>query len=308
MVTITVEENQIRIDKYLITKLNYSRSKIQKMISDQQILVNDKAVKNNYTLKLNDLITIEDQEETELIAAPENIPLDILYEDEDLLVVNKPSSMVVHPACGNTHGTLVNALVHHCNHLSTVNGQVRPGIVHRIDADTSGLLVVAKTDEAHANLAKQIQNKTATRKYLALVQGIIKEDRGTIDAPIGRDKNNRKKMTVTAENSKQAVTNFRVLERYQDATLVECTLETGRTHQIRVHFAYIDHPLVNDPIYGYKKLIDPSFGQMLHATTIGFIHPTSQKPMEFNQEPPKRFYEILEEYRSRKWGILCQEN
>ena len=206
--------------------------------------------------------------------------------------------MVVHPAAGNYESTLVNALMYHCNNkLSSVNGDVRPGIVHRIDKDTSGLLLVAKNDEVHNDLAEQIANKTVTRKYIALVQGIINEDTATIDAPIGRDDTDRKKMAVTDKNSKDAVTHFRVLKRYEKSTLIECNLETGRTHQIRVHLNYIGHPIVNDPVYGFKKLDDKEFGQMLHAKTIGFIHPITKKYLEFTSNPPKRFEEILDKYK-----------
>ena len=207
--------------------------------------------------------------------------------------------MVVHPAVGNYSGTLVNALMYHCNSLSTVNGVIRPGIVHRIDADTSGLLLVAKSDSVHNDLAKQISEKSVTRKYVCLVHGVILEDSATIDAPIGRDKNDRKKMSVTSENSKDAVTNIRVLERYKDSTLIECSLETGRTHQIRVHMAYIGHPVVNDPVYGHLKLDDKDFGQMLHAKEIGFVHPISGEFLDFKVDPPKRFMEILDIYRNK---------
>lgn len=295
------EENLIRIDKYLTEKLAFSRSKIQKMIDNGEILVNEKTVKNNYILRMNDIVTVYEHEEELPDVKEENIPLDIVYEDEDLLVVNKPSGMVVHPALGNQTGTLVNALLYHCNNqLSSVNGIVRPGIVHRIDADTSGLLLVAKNDEAHYSLANQIKEKTVTRKYLALVQGIIKEDTATIDAPIGRDNTDRKKMTVTAENSKDAVTHIRVLERYKTASLIECVLETGRTHQIRVHMKYIGHPVVNDPVYGYKKLDNPEFGQMLHAYVIGFIHPKTGKYLEFKSDVPLEFTKILNKYKEEK--------
>ena len=243
-------------------------------------------------------ITINEEYTEEIDIIPEDIPLDIYYEDDYLLVVNKPSGMVVHPAAGNHEKTLVNALMYHCNNnLSSLNGEVRPGIVHRIDKDTSGLLLVAKTDEVHANLAEQIANKTVTRKYIALVQGTINEDTATIDAPIGRDPNNRKKMAVTDINSKDAITNLRVLARYPKTTLIECNLETGRTHQIRVHLNYIGHPIVNDPVYGYKKLDDETFGQMLHAKTIGFIHPITKEYLEFTSNPPKRFEEILDTYK-----------
>lgn len=295
---IEVKENEtLRIDKYLINHTDFSRSKIQKMIENGSILVNDKTVKTSYLVRLGDLITIEDMEE-EINIVPENIPLDIVYEDEYLLVVNKPSGMVVHPAVGNYSGTLVNALMYHCNKLSSVNGSIRPGIVHRIDADTSGLLLVAKNDIVHNDLAKQISDKSVVRKYICLVHGVINEDTATIDAPIGRDSKDRKKMCVTGDNSKDAVTHIRVIERYKDATLIECVLETGRTHQIRVHMDYINHPVVNDPVYGYKKLDDKEFGQMLHAKEIGFVHPVTHEFMDFKVNPPKKFMEILEIYKN----------
>lgn len=297
---IVVEENkQMRIDKYLMNTQDISRSKIQKMIDNGYILVNDRNVKTSYIVKENDVITIMNYEEDADIL-PQNIPLDIVYEDEYLLVVNKPSGMVVHPAPGNYKDTLVNALMYHCNsNLSTINGSIRPGIVHRIDADTSGLLLVAKNDRVHDNLAKQISEKSVIRKYICLVHGVISEDSATIDAPIGRDANNRKKMCVTGDNSKDAVTHIRVLERYNDATLIECVLETGRTHQIRVHMSYINHPVVNDPVYGYNRLDDKQFGQMLHAMEIGFVHPITHEFMDFKIDPPEEFYKILEVYKNR---------
>lgn len=289
----------IRIDKYLINELDYSRSKIQRMIQNGDILVNDKKIKNSYILKEDDEIYINEDYKEEVSVEAEDIKLDIYYEDDYLLVINKPSGMVVHPAPGNYNGTLVNALVYHCNNLSSANGSVRPGIVHRIDADTSGLLLVAKTDKVHNDLAKQISEKTVLRKYLALVHGVILEDSATIDAPIGRDKNDRKRMCVTSENSKNAVTHIRVLERYKDATLIECKLETGRTHQIRVHMKYIGHPVVNDPVYGYQKQDDKTFGQMLHAYIIGFTHPITKEYLEFKAEPPKEFQIILDKYKNK---------
>lgn len=295
-----IDENNIgqRIDKYLTDNTEYTRSKIQKMIDNGNILVNGKEVKSSYILKEDDNIEINDYiEETDII--PENIPLDIYYEDEDLIVVNKPSGMVVHPAPGNYTGTLVNALMYHTNNLSTVNTSIRPGIVHRIDADTSGLLLVAKNDTAHNLLAEAIAKKEVVREYIALVEGVILEDTATIDAPIGRDKSNRKKMAVTSENSKDAITHIRVLERYNSSTLIRCKLETGRTHQIRVHLNYIGHPVVNDPVYGYKKLIDKDFGQMLHAEKLGFVHPRTKEYMEFTAPVPERFKEILEIYKQK---------
>ncbi len=286
-----------RVDKYLMEEMGISRSYVQKMIDAGYIFVNGNSVKNSYKLKIDDVIEVGDGYSEDVSIEKENIPLDIVYEDDDLLVVNKPSGMVVHPAPGNYHGTLVNALMYHCNHLSHINGEVRPGIVHRIDKDTSGLLVVAKNDFVHDNLAKQISEKSVTREYLALVDGVIMEDTATIDAPIGRDPNNRKKMCVTDVNAKNAVTHIRVMERYQCATLITCKLETGRTHQIRVHLNYIHHPVVNDPIYGKKKLDDVSFGQMLHAKKLGFVHPVTGKYLEFEVDAPAKFYEILEKYK-----------
>ena len=291
-----IEDERIRLDKYLMDHTDYSRSKIQKMVRDKAILVNGKNVRNSYLLAYGDEIVINEYHE-DMDIVPEDIKLDIYYEDEYLLVVNKPSGMVVHPANGNYHGTLVNALMYHCNHLSHVNGDIRPGIVHRIDKDTSGLLLVAKNDLVHQDLSRQISEKTVLRKYVALVEGVINEDTATIDAPIGRDIYDRKKMTVTADNSKDAVTHIRVLERYDKATLVECILDTGRTHQIRVHMAYIHHPIVNDPVYGYHKLIDKDFGQMLHAETIGFVHPITEKYMEFKAPVPDTFNLILNKYK-----------
>ena len=295
---IKVSDNEnLRIDKYLMNNTDYSRSKIQKLVDEGYILVNGKEIKPSYNVHLNDLITIDDYDEVSDIV-PQNIPLDIVYEDEYLLVVNKPSGMVVHPAPGNYSGTLVNALMYHCNHLSGVNGSIRPGIVHRIDADTSGLLLVAKDDNVHNDLAKQIREKSVTRKYICLVHGVIYEDSATIDAPIGRDTHDRKKMCVTGDNSKDAVTHIKVLERYNNATLIECVLETGRTHQIRVHMNYINHPVVNDPVYGYNKMDDKEFGQMLHAKEIGFVHPITHEFMDFKVDPPKKFYEILDKYKN----------
>ncbi len=294
-----VADKNIRIDKYLMKELNYSRSKIQRMIADNYILVNNREVKSSYILKNGDNIFINSNYTEEIDIIPEDIPLDIYYEDEYLLVVNKPSGMVVHPANGNYSHTLVNALMYHCNKLSDINGEIRPGIVHRIDALTSGLLLVAKNNEVHNSLAEQIKNKTVLRKYIALVEGVIKEDTATIDAPIGRSSKDRKKMAVTDINSKDAITHLRVLERYSTSTLIECQLETGRTHQIRVHLSYINHPIVNDPIYGHKRLLDEEFGQMLHAETIGFIHPITKKYLEFTSPLPNRFKEILKIYQDK---------
>lgn len=293
---IEVLENNIRLDNYLIDKLDSSRSKIQKLIKNNSILVNDKNTKSSYLVKTGDIITITDVKEESSNIEPEDIKLDIVYEDEYLLVVNKPSGMVVHPGCGNRNHTLVNALMHHSK-LSNLDN-IRPGIVHRIDAYTSGLLMVAKDDKTHRELALELKSNKAKRKYLALVHGVIVEDTATIDAPIGRDTKNRKKMCVTPINSKDAITHIKVLERYIDTTFIECTLETGRTHQIRVHLSYINHPIVNDSVYGYKKQINPTFGQMLHAYTLGFIHPVTHEYLEFKAEPPKEFMEILNHYKT----------
>ncbi len=293
-IKIEKDENK-RIDSYLIEKLNLSRSKIQSMIKNKQILVNNKETKNSYILKNGDAITSEEYVEEEMKAVPEKMDLDIVYEDEDVIVVNKKNGMVVHPAVGNKHGTLVNGLLYHSK-LSDINGEFRPGIVHRIDAYTTGLLVIAKNNEAHLSLAKQLEEKTTTRKYIALVHGVVNTDTGTIDAPIGRDINDRKKMAVTDVNAKNAVTHFKVLERYKDTTLIELQLETGRTHQIRVHMNYIGYPVVNDPVYGKRKLFDNT-GQCLHAKTLGFIHPRTGKYMEFTSELPECFLNILNQVK-----------
>lgn len=289
-------DKEIRIDKYLseLETLELTRAKVQKLIDNDLILVNNKKIKNSYKVQNNDNIEIGVLEETSEII-PEAIDLDIVYEDDDVIVVNKKSGVVVHPASGNYTGTLVNGLLYHSKSLSNINGEFRPGIVHRIDKDTSGLILIAKNDKAHLSLAEQLKNKTTTRKYIALVEGVINHDTGTIDAPIGRDTNDRKKMNITSINSKNAVTHFRVLERYKNATLIECKLETGRTHQIRVHMKYIGHPIVNDPIYNKKNAT--AFGQMLHAKTIGFIHPTTNEYLEFNCDVPLEFLEILKKYK-----------
>ena len=292
MEIVVSEDKNIRIDTYLSNELDYSRSKIGKMISDGTILVNGKNVKNSYSLKKDDVITVGEYVEEEMNVEPENIPLDIVYEDEDVMVVNKPNGMVVHPAVGNNHGTLVNALLYYSKNLSSINGEFRPGIVHRIDAYTTGLLMIAKNDKSHEILAEELSKKETTRRYIALVWGVIKEDTATIDAPIGRDNNDRKKMAVTSINSKDAITHLKVLKRFKDATLIELQLETGRTHQIRVHMNYINHPVVNDPVYGRRKLIDDS-GQCLHAFQIGFNHPMTNKYMEFKCELPECFKNIL---------------
>lgn len=289
-----VEENNVRIDTYLSKKLDVSRSKVTKML-ESCILVNGNKVKNSYMIKEKDVIEMDEYIEEELTALPEKMDLDIIYEDEDVIVVNKANGVVVHPAIGNPKHTLVNGLLYHSNELSKVNGEFRPGIVHRIDAYTTGLLMVAKNDYAHDFLSKQLAEQKANRKYIALVWGVIKEDTATIDAPIGRDVNDRKKMAVIS-GGKEAVTQLRVIERYKNATLVELTLETGRTHQIRVHMNYINHPVVNDPVYGKRKMIDET-GQCLHAKTLGFIHPKTNEYLEFTSELPECFINILNKFK-----------
>lgn len=287
----TVTEKSGRLDQYIMNQTGFSRTKVQKLIKAVAVIVNGKPSKNSYQVEVGDQIVVQAVEEEEMSHEPENIPLDIVYEDDDLLVVNKPNGMVVHPAVGNPHGTLVNALLYHAKHLSDVNGSFRPGIVHRIDADTTGLLVVAKNNETHMALAEQLKNKTTHRKYIALCWGVIEEDSGDIIAPIGRDLKDRKKMAVTDKNSKDAVTHFRVLERYKNATKVELELETGRTHQIRVHMNYIGHPIINDKVYGNRKLFDET-GQCLHAKTLGFVHPRTKQYMEFDSPLPECFINI----------------
>lgn len=279
-----------RLDVVLSELSDYSRSKISSLIKDKCILVNGKTEKSSYTVKIDDVIDINYKEQV-MVANPEKMDLDIVYEDEDVIVVNKANGVVVHPAPGNYTGTLVNGLLYHSKNLSDINGSFRPGIVHRIDADTTGLLVIAKNDLAHEKLAKQLEEKTTHRIYYALVWGVINNDSGTIDAPIGRDPKDRKKMAVVSENSKDAITHFRVLERYKNATLIELKLETGRTHQIRVHMKYIGHPVVNDPVYSNKKVFDET-GQCLHAKELGFVHPKTGKYMQFDSELPECFTNI----------------
>lgn len=295
---IVVENKDInkRLDVFLMEQTEYSRSKIQKLIESKKVYVNDKEIKSSYKLKEGEVVTYEEYVEEDMNVEAENIPLNIIYEDEDVIIVNKENKMVVHPAPGNYHGTLVNALLYHSKELSDVNGEFRPGIVHRIDAYTTGLLVVAKNNKAHELLSHQLEEKTTHRKYIALVWGVVNTDTGTIDAPIGRDPRDRKKMTVTDINAKEAVTHFRVLERFSNATLIELQLETGRTHQIRVHMNYIGYPIVNDPVYGHRKLIDNS-GQCLHAKELGFIHPSTKEYMEFTSELPECFTNILNTFK-----------
>lgn len=282
-----------RIDKYISDNIaELTRSAVQGLLSKESVFVNGKSVSKNYKLRSGDEVTVEIPEPEPMDAVPEDIPLEIVYEDSDLLVVNKPKGMVVHPAHGNYTGTLVNALLHHCgDSLSGINGVIRPGIVHRIDKNTSGLLIVAKNDAAHLHLAEQIKAHSFTREYEAVAVGAFKEPSGTVDAPIGRHKTDRKKMCVTQENSRNAVTHYEVLKQYGGYAHVRLRLETGRTHQIRVHLAYIGHPVLGDDVYGkpYKGLE----GQCLHARKIGFIHPSTGEYMEFSSELPEYFQAVL---------------
>ena len=289
-IEVLTDEN-LRIDKFLSLKMDLSRNKIQKLIDEGNILVNGSKINNNYKVNLGDVIEVTSlksvQVNNDLI--PCDIPLDIVYEDDDLLIINKKSGMVTHPAPGNYENTLVNALIGKYQLSSNV---LRPGIVHRLDKDTSGLMLVAKNDYTHEKLSNMIQEKKVERYYLALVEGTFNHETGTIDAPIGRDPKNREKQIVTSVNSKKAITHFKVIKRYNNYTLIECKLETGRTHQIRVHMAYINHPVVGDPLYG-KKIKDSDFGQLLHSYKIKFSHPRTGKIIEFEKEPPEEFQTIL---------------
>lgn len=289
----------VRVDKFLSEQIaDRSRSFITSLIKDGNVLVNERIVNKSYVLKDNDVIKATVPEAIEYIAEAENIPLHIVYEDNELIVVNKPKGMVVHPAAGNYSGTLVNALMYHCKgQLSGINGVLRPGIVHRIDKNTSGLLVVAKTDIAHNSLASQLKEHSVKREYRAVAYGRFKETEGRVDLPIGRDQNDRKKMTVTYKNSKNAVTNYRIIEELNGFSYISCVLETGRTHQIRVHMAYLGHPLAGDDVYGPKKVISALGGQCLHAKTIGFVHPTKNEYMEFDSELPQYFTDFLDKNR-----------
>lgn len=295
-----IDENSAnaRLDLFLSERMeDKSRSYIQGLIEKSQVKVNGILKKSNYKLKIKDKVLITIPDPVGLDIEPEDIPLDIVYEDSDVIVVNKPQGMVVHPASGVYTGTLVNALLNHCSDLSGINGVTRPGIVHRIDKDTSGILVVAKNDKSHNKLAEQLKDHSMTRAYTALVEGILKEDEGTIDKPLGRHPVERIKISVI-KDGKRAVTHYRVLERFKNNTLVECVLETGRTHQIRVHMAYIGHPLVGDPVYGYKKQRFNLNGQMLHAKKLGFIHPDTNEYIEFTSDLPDYFKKVLNVLRN----------
>ena len=292
---VNVQDSGNRLDKYLSNVLSdLSRTHINKLIEEGHVLVNGKTAKSSLKVKENDEVEVNIPKAKEVEINKEDIPLDIVYEDKDILIINKPQGMVVHPANGHYEHTLVNAILFHCKDLSGINGETRPGIVHRIDKDTSGLICVAKNDYAHNKLAEQLKDHSMNRTYVALVRGIIPENSGEINLPIGRDPNNRQKMGVTRTNSKEAVTFFKVLKRYKDHTLVECHLKTGRTHQIRVHLSYIGYPVEGDPLYAGKKY-DTLYkkGQLLVATSLRLIHPTSNKEMEFKIDLPDYFIDVL---------------
>ena len=292
---VIVKEAGVRLDKAVADLTELSRSQANEAIKAGTILVNNQRQKARYAVKLGDVISYELPKEEVLDYQPEDIPIEIVYEDSDVAVVNKPQGMVVHPSAGHTSGTLVNALLYHVKDLSTINGVVRPGIVHRIDKDTSGLLMIAKNDKAHQALAQELKEKKSLRQYVAIVHGNLPNDRGVIEAPIGRSDKDRKKQAVTAKG-KPALTRFQVLEHFGDFTLVELTLETGRTHQIRVHMAYIGHPIAGDPVYGPRKTL-AGHGQFLHAKKLGFTHPTTGELMTFSVDVPAIFQETLEKLR-----------
>jgi 23S rRNA pseudouridine1911/1915/1917 synthase len=294
--TFTIKNESGRLDKFLADQLpDHSRSQIQGWIKDEQVTVNSEPSKANYKLQQDDVIALSIPEPLEIDAQPEDIAIDIVYEDKDVVVINKPQGMVVHPSLGHEGGTLVNALLYHIKDLSGINGKIRPGIVHRIDKDTSGLLMVAKNDVAHEKLAEQLQDKTAGREYIGLVHGVIQNDRGTIDAPIGRDPKNRKKYKVV-ENGKPSVTHFEVIERFNDFTLLKLNLETGRTHQIRVHLEYIGYRMAGDPLYGPRKTLEGP-GQFLHAASLQFVHPTTGERLSFSAPLPESFEKTLDHIR-----------
>lgn len=299
-ITPTVEEKGMRIDKLLQKHfIDESRTTLQNWIKEGCVCIDDKPVKASRKVEPNEVINVTIPDPVDTTIAPENIPLDVVYEDHDVIIVNKPSGMIVHPSAGIYSGTLVNALLYHCDDLSSINGVNRPGIVHRIDKETSGLLMVAKNDKAHRSLSAQLEEHSVIRRYVALVHGVIPHNKGRIVAPIGRDSDDRQKMAVTDKNAKEAITNFTVLERFDDMTLIECRLETGRTHQIRVHMQYIGYPVYGDPKYG-RRSDDTSHGQYLHAKILGFKHPITGEQMLFEAKLPDYFEEKIEELRQVK--------
>ncbi|WP_093792007.1 RluA family pseudouridine synthase [Sporomusa acidovorans] len=301
IVEVAAAEQGLRLDVLLTNQFTeLSRSHIQKLIADGLVTVNSKTAKANYKVQAKDSVIIIFPAAKPVEILPEYIPLDILYEDSDIIVINKPRGMVVHPAAGNYQGTLVNALLEHCRDLSGINGEIRPGIVHRLDKDTSGVMVAAKNDYAHLNLAEQIKNRTASRKYIAIVHGNIAEEQGIINAPIGRHPSDRKKMAVTFEHSKQAITRFCVVGRFTNFTLVECKLQTGRTHQIRVHMQYIGHPVVGDPKYGPEKKHFTIKGQALHSAELSLKHPVTKQDMLFTTPMPSDMADILKQLQAMK--------
>ena len=294
-------ENGERIDKFLSNEMaDFSRSYIQKIIKDGHVSVNGKKVKANYKVTYDDVVTVEIPDLVEPNIVPENIPLDIIYEDQDILIVNKPKGMVVHPAAGHYSGTLVNALMYHCgDSLSGINGVMRPGIVHRIDMDTTGSLLVCKNDVSHQKLAEQLKEHSIQRVYHAIVHGNVKDDEGIIDAPIGRHPIDRKKMSINHQNGREAVTHYKVIERFGDYTYIQCKLETGRTHQIRVHMSSLRYPLLGDQVYGPQKCPFKLQGQTLHAKILGIVHPTTNEYMEFDAPLPEYFEKLLQRFREK---------
>ncbi len=298
--SVIVEEGQqgCRLDKYLADENPLlSRSRIQQLMEEECVFVNGEIKKNKYKIQLGDRIEMEIPEVKEIEAIPQDLNLNVVYEDEDIIVINKPKGMVVHPGAGNPDHTMVNGLLYHCKDLSGINGRLRPGIVHRIDKDTTGCIVACKNDRAHEAISKQLSEKTCSRVYVGIVHGVIPHDNGTIDAPIGRDEKDRQKMCVTEKNSRDAKTHFRVLERFKDNTFVEFHLETGRTHQIRVHMEYIKYPLVGDPKYSYRHTRRDTQGQVLHAKSLSLIHPRTLEEITFNADLPEYFKELLGELR-----------
>lgn len=293
VVTAGAEDAGARIDVYLAAKLGVSRSNMQKLLEEGRVKRGDKVLKANYKVRAGEVYTVDIPEPEPIEAVPEDIPLDIIYEDDDVVVLNKARGMVVHPAPGNYTGTLVNALLYHCKNLSGINSAIRPGIVHRLDKDTSGIMIVAKNDAAHIALSQQIQSKTAVRTYLAVVRGNIKNDSGTIETQITRDKNDRKKMAVVKDGGRKAITDYEVLERFGKYTLVRCKLRTGRTHQIRVHMEYLGYPLVGDPKYSPMKTPFAIKGQALHSHTLEFTHPRTGERMKFEAPLPEDMHKII---------------